>query len=92
MGKYVDNEDSILYWAYKNNIPVFSPALTDGAVGDVLFTNTYMGNTLKLDLTEDIRRINSLAMRANKTMALILGGGVVKHHIMNANLFRNGTD
>jgi deoxyhypusine synthase len=31
-------------------------------------------------------------MRAKHTGAVILGGGVVKHHIMNANLMRNGTD
>jgi deoxyhypusine synthase len=33
-----------------------------------------------------------MAMRAKHTGAVILGGGVVKHHIMNANLMRNGTD
>ena len=27
------NEDSILYWAAKNNIPVFVPGITDGSVG-----------------------------------------------------------
>ena len=31
-------------------------------------------------------------MHAKHTGAVILGGGVVKHHIMNANLMRNGTD
>jgi deoxyhypusine synthase len=41
---------------------------------------------------QDIRGINSLAMHAKHTGAVILGGGVVKHHIMNANLMRNGTD
>lgn len=30
-------EDSIYYWCYKNDIPVFCPAITDGAVGDILF-------------------------------------------------------
>lgn len=33
-----------------------------------------------------------MAMRAKHSGAVILGGGVVKHHIMNANLMRNGTD
>lgn len=31
-------------------------------------------------------------MRARQSAALVLGGGLVKHHIMNANLFRNGVD
>jgi len=92
MGMKVNHEDSVLYWAHKNKIPIFCPSITDGAVGDVLFSQTYKGNILKLDITEDIRRINSIAMRARKSAALILGGGLVKHHIMNANLFRNGVD
>merc|ERR1719204_249568 len=37
LGKEIDNPDSVYYWCYKNNIPVFSPALTDGAIGDELF-------------------------------------------------------
>jgi deoxyhypusine synthase len=45
-----------------------------------------------VDLVQDIRRINSLAVSAKKTGAIILGGGVVKHHISNANLMRNGVD
>ena len=28
----------------------------------------------------------------NEAGAIIIGGGVVKHHIMNANLMRNGCD
>lgn len=31
-------------------------------------------------------------MRAKKTGVVILGGGIVKHHILNANLMRNGAD
>ena len=31
-------------------------------------------------------------MKAKKTGVLILGGGVVKHHILNANIWRNGAD
>lgn len=34
----------------------------------------------------DIRRLNSQAVFAKKTGMIILGGGLVKHHIANANL------
>lgn len=40
----------------------------------------------------DIRRINDIAMSAKKTGMLIVGGGIIKHHICNANLMRNGAD
>ena len=57
-------------------------------------TNSYKNPGLRVDVVEDIRLINDGAMRAapRKTGALILGGGVPKHHINNANLMRNGAD
>eukprot|EP00469_Lotharella_globosa_P008337 CAMPEP_0167781766 /NCGR_PEP_ID=MMETSP0111_2-20121227/6119_1 /TAXON_ID=91324 /ORGANISM="Lotharella globosa, Strain CCCM811" /LENGTH=425 /DNA_ID=CAMNT_0007672473 /DNA_START=12 /DNA_END=1289 /DNA_ORIENTATION=+ len=90
MGEKINNKDSCLYWAWKNDIPIFCPAITDGAVGDVVFFNSYKNPGLVIDTAKDIRMINEMAMNAHKTGMLILGGGVVKHHICNANLMRNG--
>ena len=36
--------------------------------------------------------MNDIAIRAKKTGMLIIGGGLIKHHICHANLMRNGTD
>ncbi|XP_063174970.1 deoxyhypusine synthase isoform X2 [Chroicocephalus ridibundus] len=47
---------------------------------------------LVLDIVEDLRLINTQAIFARKTGMIILGGGLVKHHIANANLMRNGAD
>ncbi|CAG8953732.1 hypothetical protein HYFRA_00006621 [Hymenoscyphus fraxineus] len=33
LGLEINDERSVLYWAAKNNIPIFCPALTDGRVG-----------------------------------------------------------
>ncbi|KAK3088444.1 hypothetical protein FSP39_019300 [Pinctada imbricata] len=92
LGKKIDHPDSVYYWAYKNNIPVFSPALIDGSIGDMIYFHSYKNPGLILDIVEDIRRMNSQAVYAANTGIIILGGGVVKHHICNANLMRNGTD
>ncbi|XP_041831120.1 deoxyhypusine synthase [Melanotaenia boesemani] len=92
LGKEINNPDSVYYWAYKNNIPVFSPALTDGSLGDMIYFHSYKNPGLILDIVEDIRRLNSRAVFAKKTGMIILGGGLVKHHIANANLMRNGAD
>lgn len=92
MGSLIDNEDSVLYWAWKNNIPVFCPAITDGAVGDVIYFHSYNKPGLIMDLVQDIRLINRTAVAAKKTGMIILGGGVIKHHVANANLMRNGAD
>lgn len=37
LGKEINHPSSVYYWAYKNNIPVFCPAITDGSIGDMLF-------------------------------------------------------
>lgn len=92
LGKEIDNPDSVYYWAYKNNIPVFSPGLTDGSIGDMLYFHSYKNPGLILDIVEDIRRMNSQAVYAQNTGMIILGGGLVKHHICNANLMRNGAN
>ena len=65
LGKEIDNEESIYYWAYKNNIPVFSPGITDGVIGNNLFLHTFKhdGRTLTVDVAQDIRLVMFQAMR-----------------------------
>ncbi|GAX23714.1 deoxyhypusine synthase [Fistulifera solaris] len=92
LGKEINNPDSVLYWAAMNNIPVFCPALTDGSLGDMLYFHSYKRPGFVLDIAEDIRLINDLAIRSHCTGQIILGGGVVKHHTCNANLMRNGAN
>ncbi|KAI1438548.1 Deoxyhypusine synthase [Xylaria sp. CBS 124048] len=94
LGKEINDERSVYYWAYKNDIPVFCPALTDGSLGDMLYFHTFKASPkqLKIDIVEDIRRVNTISVRAKRAGMLILGGGVVKHHIANACLMRNGAE
>nr|XP_047912605.1 deoxyhypusine synthase [Anser cygnoides] len=90
LGKEIDNPESVCYWAQKNKIPVLSPALTDGSLGDMIFFHSYKRPGLVLDIVEDLRLINTQAIFARKTGMIILGGGLVKHHIANANLMVRG--
>lgn len=92
LGKEINDESSILYWAAKNEIPVFCPALTDGSLGDMIYFHSYKNPGLTIDLVKDIRRLNDLSVKAPKAGMIILGGGVCKHQIANAMLFRNGAD
>ncbi|KAJ4415953.1 Deoxyhypusine synthase [Neurospora sp. IMI 360204] len=94
LGKEINDERSVYYWAWKNDIPVFCPALTDGSLGDMLYFHTFKASPrqLKIDIVEDIRKINTIAVRAKRAGMIILGGGIVKHHIANACLMRNGAE
>ncbi|XP_057669907.1 probable deoxyhypusine synthase [Diorhabda carinulata] len=92
LGKEINNEESVYYWAAKNKIPVFCPALTDGSLGDMMFMHSFKNPGLVVDIISDLRRINLMAMKSVHTGMVILGGGLIKHHICNANLMRNGAD
>ncbi|KAI4350750.1 hypothetical protein L6164_005171 [Bauhinia variegata] len=94
LGKEINNDSSYLYWAYKNNVPVFCPGLTDGSLGDMLYFHSFRSPGLVVDLVQDIRAMNGEAVYASprKTGLIILGGGLAKHHICNANMMRNGAD
>lgn len=78
LGKEINHPDSIYYWAYKHNIPVYCPALTDGSLGDMLYFHTFKNPGLVLDIVADIRSMNDEAMKAppRKTGVIILGGGM----------------
>jgi len=86
LGRAINNPDSVYYWAAMNNIPVFSPALTDGSLGDMMYFHSYKNPGLVVDILEDLKRLNNMAVKAANSGMIILGGGLIKHHICNANL------
>jgi deoxyhypusine synthase len=97
MGKYVDDEDSILFQATRNNIPIYCPAITDGAMGLQFYFFKQKHKDFVVDVTEDMEKMMMETLDADKngsqkTGAIILGGGVAKHHVILANLLRGGMD
>ena len=91
IGKRLCNESSILYWAAKNDIPVYVPGITDGAVGYQTWFFS-QDHDFRLNLLKDSGEINDLVFTAKKTGALIIGGGISKHHTIWWNQFKNGLD
>jgi deoxyhypusine synthase len=91
IGKRICNESSILYWAAKHGIPVYVPGITDGAVGyqTWLFSQDH---EFKLNLLKDSGELNDVVFTAKKTGALIIGGGISKHHTIWWNQFKDGLD
>jgi deoxyhypusine synthase len=108
LGSKINDKSSIYYWAHKNKIPVFCPALMDGAIGDKFYFFNFDKNQmprvdtdpdhstktgvrpLLVDMAKDHHRLIELVMEAEDTGIIILGSGIVKHTICNANMFREG--
>jgi deoxyhypusine synthase len=89
IGRRICNESSILYWAAKNNIHVFVPGITDGAVGYQIWLFS-QEHDFRLNLLADSALLNEIVFAAKKTGALIVGGGISKHHTLWWNQFRGG--
>ncbi|MBI5003171.1 deoxyhypusine synthase [Candidatus Woesearchaeota archaeon] len=87
-----NHEDSILYWAAKNNIPVFCPAITDGSFGDLVYFMKQRHPDFKIEISGDTKKIVDIALNAEKSGTIILGAGLAKHYILNANIFRDGAE
>ncbi len=92
LGKEIDNKESILYWCLKNDIDVYCPAITDGSIGDMIHFFMYKHPDFKMDIVSDIHKLNEYSITQEKTGIILLGGGIMKHHICNTNLMRNGAD
>ncbi len=92
LGEKINNKESICYWAFKNKIPIFCPALTDGALGDNVYFFSFKHEDFVLDVVADTRELNNTTIGLKRSGVVILGAGVAKHAILNANMLRNGAD
>ena len=98
MGKYIaehnltrkSHSGSFLFWAAENNIPVFCPGITDGAIGDLLTFVKRRNPKFSIDIAKDNLALTSMLMNADKTGCIILGGGIAKHFLLNSAIFREG--
>ena len=91
IGRRIENKDSILHWAYKNKIPVIIPGITDGAVGYQIWMFS-QDHDFKINVLKDEQFLNDKVWKAKKSGALIIGGGISKHHVIWWNQFKDGLD
>ena len=91
IGKHL-GEDSFLHWAFKNNISVVVPGIMDGAVGSQIWLFSQKHSDFKLNVVLDSDLLSGLIFKAKKSGALMLGGGISKHHTLWWNQYREGLD
>jgi deoxyhypusine synthase len=91
-GNALEDDSSILYWCAKNDIPVYVPGITDGAFGSQLWMFRQKHKDFKLNLFKDEQELADIVFTAKKTGALLIGGGISKHHVLWWNQYREGLD
>jgi deoxyhypusine synthase len=88
--KEKNGKESIMYWAWKNKIPIYVPGITDGAFGSQLWMYYQDHRNFTIDLFKDEQELSDIVFTAKKTGALIIGGGISKHHVIWWNQYCNG--
>lgn len=95
-GKKLETEkkcdNSIIYWAWKNKIPIYIPGITDGSIGSQIWMYYQEHRDFTIDLLKDEQDISDTIFNAKKSGALIIGGGISKHHAIWWNQFKGGLD
>lgn len=74
-------EDSIIVSAYKHNVPIFVPALSDSSIGIGLTIARRRGIKLEVDQIKDVDEITRIVEKSEKTGVVYVGGGVPKNFI-----------
>jgi len=92
VGERLKDEDSITYWAARNKIPIFVPGITDGAFGCQLWMFYQEHKDFSPDILADEQELSGIVMGAKRSGALIIGGGISKHHTIWWNQFKDGLD
>ena len=92
VGKRMVHEDSLLHQCHLKNVPIVVPGITDGSFGSQLWTYYQMHRGLRIDLFGDEQMLAEMTMEAEKMGAIIIGGGISKHHVIWWSQFREGLD
>ncbi len=86
IGKRLENhprkEESIVYWSYKNKIPIIIPGITDGAVGTQILMFKTEHPDFEVSVWKDEIYLSEIFFGEKKVGALMLGGGISKHHVI----------
>jgi deoxyhypusine synthase len=86
-------EDSIIYWAWKNQIPIFVPGITDGSFGFQIYMFWQDGHKdFVINVLKDEDDLAAIVYGNKKTGAMMIGGGISKHHTIWWNQFKDGLD
>ncbi len=92
IGLMLKDENSILHQAARHNVPIFCPAITDGALGFHLFMFQEKHNDFVVDAIRDFKEIVVSTSHDDKKGIICLGGGVSKHYAILSTIISGGMD
>jgi len=92
IGLMIDDENSILFQAAKNNIPIYCPGIADSSFGFQLFMFQQKHSDFIVDTILDMKRIVTDLSFDEKKGLISLGGSISKHYAIFSALLSGGFD
>ena len=92
IGLMLNDENSILYQAAKNNIPIYCPGIVDSSFGFQLFMFQQKNPDFIVDTILDMGRVVTDLSFDEKKGLISLGGSISKHYAIFAALLSGGFD
>jgi len=92
VGLMLKDKNSILYQAARKNVPIFCPAITDGALGFHLFMFQEKHPDFIIDSVREFKDIVTFTGQDDRKGIISLGGGVSKHYAILSTLISGGMD
>ena len=91
IGLFVDDENSFVANAAKNDVPIFAPGLIDSMMGLQLWIFN-QDHDLVVDAVADMHYLSDIVFESEKVGAILLGGGLTKHYTLASNVIKGGLD
>ena len=91
IGLLVEDENSFVATAARNNVPIFAPGLIDSMMGLQLWIFT-QDHDFTISAVGDMPYLSDIVFESEKVGAILLGGGLTKHYTLASNVIKGGLD
>ena len=91
IGLLVDDENSFVANAAKNDVPIFAPGLIDSMMGLQLWIFS-QDHDFTIGAAGEMPLLSDIVFGSEKVGAVLLGGGLTKHYTLASNVITGGLD
>ena len=91
IGLLVEDENSFIASASRNNVPIFAPGIIDSMIGLQLWIFS-QDHDFTISAAGDMPYLSDIVFSSQKVGAILLGGGLTKHYTLASNVITGGLD
>lgn len=91
IGLLIEDENSFVANAARNNVPIFAPGLIDSMIGLQLWMFS-QDHDFVINAIGDMPYLSDIVFESKRVGGILLGGGLTKHYTLASTLLKGGLD